>query len=151
MEIDAERDNDMTGEKQEAVYATCEHEAEDIQMNMKAERWKRMRILALRWNHQATLVLVPIFTLNIEHLLILVCTSPDPVASIPHTCPLILNLTTMTSTLRLFHPLLRIVVVLLTLLRQRPRVLVHHQLLLLRSLGQLSSPMGWPLLLLWHQ
>ena len=151
MEIDVERDNDMMGEKQEAVYATREHEAEDIEMNTKAERWKRMRILKLRWSHQATLVLVPIFTLNIEHLLILVCTSPDPVVSIPRTRPLILNVTTMMLTPRLFHPPLRIVVILLTLLRQSPRVLVHRQLLLLRSLGQLSSPMGWPLLLLWHR
>ena len=141
MEINAERDNNMTGEKQEAVYTTHGHEAEDIKMSMKAERWKRMRILTLRWSHQATLVLVPIFMLNIKRLLILVCTSSDPVASIPHTHPLILNLTTMMSTPRLFHPLLRIVVILLTLLCQSPRVLVHHQLLLLRSLGQLSSPM----------
>ena len=67
MEIDVERDNNMMGEKKEAVYAMREHEAEDIEMSMKAERWKRMRILTLRWSHQATLVLVPIFTLNIEH------------------------------------------------------------------------------------
>ena len=72
MEIVVERDNDMMGEKQEAIYAMHEHEAEDIEMNTKAERWKRMRILTLRWSHQATLVLVPIFTLNIKHLLILV-------------------------------------------------------------------------------
>ena len=111
MEIDVERDNNMMGEKQEAIYATCGHEAEDIKMSMKAERWKRMRILTLRWSHQATLILVPIFTLNIEHLLILVCNSSDPIASIPHTRPLILNLTTMMSTPRLFHPPLRIVVV----------------------------------------
>ena len=37
MEIDAERDNDMTSEKQEAIYATSEHKAEDIEMNTKAE------------------------------------------------------------------------------------------------------------------
>ena len=37
MEIDAERDNDMTSEKQEAIYATREHEAEDIGMDTKAE------------------------------------------------------------------------------------------------------------------
>ena len=128
MEINAERDNNMTGEKQEDVYATREHEAEDIEMNMKANRWKRMRILTLRWSHQATLVLVPIFTLNIKHLLILVWTSSDSVVSIPRTCPLILNLTTMMSTPRLFHPPLRIIVIPLTLLHRSPRVLIHHQL-----------------------
>lgn len=36
MEIDLEGNNDMTGEKEEAIGAMREHEAEDIEMNMKA-------------------------------------------------------------------------------------------------------------------
>ena len=88
MEIDVERDNNMTSEKQEAIYATCDHEAEDVEINTKAKEVEENEDIDVEMEPSGHLVLVPFFMLNIEHLLILVCTSSDPVASIPHTHPL---------------------------------------------------------------